>query len=216
MTRSYVQPILTPWRDHDPDLRSIPAVAMGRRPLAGDLRLLARSLFEEGARRVALDPVVDLSGDADPASIVPAMIALRELTAWGLVIDWRVRFGVNHPVWRRLTYLYPPAEVFDHPASADALLRWREAFRPGLCAYRRGPGFLEVRDRRTSWLSRFTIDDPEYLAAVEPLLTGTSRAAIPSAVFDHYSREGLVGVAGEIAWWLPHRIRRWTSPAWMS
>jgi uncharacterized protein DUF5825 len=53
--------------------------------------------------------------------------------------------------------------VLTAPADGE---EWRSAYHPGKCFYRRGPGFLEVRDRRSGELSRFVIDDPTYVAAV--------------------------------------------------
>ncbi|MFL6112939.1 MAG: DUF5825 family protein, partial [Catenulispora sp.] len=77
----------------------------------------------------------------------------------------------------------------------------------------RGPGFVEVRDRRSGSLSRFVIDDPAYLGVVDRLIDGADVADLPADVLAVFVEEGLAGLAGESAWWLPYRVRRWPWPS---
>jgi hypothetical protein len=141
------------------------------------------------------------------------MILLRELTGWGVVVDWRLRPGEHAEVWRRLNHLHPPAELIGQADAEESLASWRETFYLCKCVYRRGPDFVEVRDRRAGELSRFVIDDPVYLAAVDRLIDSAPVSEIDSGALADFVAEGLAGHAGDIAWWLPYRVRRWPWPS---
>jgi hypothetical protein len=204
------------WRDHDEELLAAPGIAMGewRPPGApADLGAAVAGLYRDGVRRVALDRPVDLTGELDKASLVQAMVLLRELTSWAIVVDWQLRPGEHHDVWQRLNHLHPPGAILDHPGGDEALATWRDTFYVCKCIYRQGPGFVQVRDRRDGTLARFTIDDPDYLAAIGVLLPGAPVGAVPPHVLDDYVAEGLAGLAGDVAWWLPYRVRRWPYPS---
>jgi hypothetical protein len=86
-------PGLTLWRDCDENVLDLPGVAAGQRAAQGDPTALAKELYDAGVRRVALDRPIDLAGATDAAPLVWAMILLRELTGWGVVVDWRLRPG---------------------------------------------------------------------------------------------------------------------------
>ena len=215
---------LTLWREHDEEVLGLglPALAMGRRDAlaasgdgerGGDPAALVEGLFRDGLRRVAFSHPVDLTGGMDEPTLVRAMLLLRELTSWGVAVDWRLRPGEHTEVWRRLNHLYPPAELIGQPDAQEALDTWRETFYLCKCVYRRGPGFIEVRDRRNGTLSRFVIDDPAYLAAVEALIGGAPAASVPAGILEDFAAEGLAGIAGGSAWWLPYRVRRWPWPS---
>jgi hypothetical protein len=141
------------------------------------------------------------------------MVLLRELTSWAIVTDWQLLVGEHLDVWQRLNHLHPPRQLPDHPDAEEVLAGWRDTFYLCKCVYRHGPGFVQVRDRRSGSLLRFTIDDPEYLAAIETLLPGAPSDAVPPGVLDDFIAEGLAGVAGDLAWWLPYRVRRWPYPS---
>jgi hypothetical protein len=204
---------LTLWRDHDKDVLALPGIGMGERPAVGDPSVLAAAWYEEGVRRVALSCPVDLAGDMDERTLVWAMVLLRELTSWGVVVDWRLRPGPYTDIWHGFNHLYPPAELIDQPDSADALSTWRDTFYLCKCIFRWGPGFMEVRDRRNGSLSRFVIDDPAYLAVIEALIDGAAVADLPADILADFVAEGLAGQAGELAWWLPYRVHRWPWPS---
>lgn len=207
---------LTLWRDHDAELLDVPGVHMGiRRPgPAGwtDAVATVAGLYHGGVRRVAFSQPVDLTPHTDPATLVQAMILLRELTSWGIAVDWVARFD-DPEVWRRLNHLYPPAAMPGHPDEDRVLDDWRNTFYLCKCVYRHGPGFIQVRDRRAGELVRFTIDEPEYFAAIDTLLDGAPVDVVPAHVLNDLVAEGLAGVVGHLAWWLPYRVRRWPWPA---
>jgi len=142
------------------------------------------------------------------------MVLLRELTSWSVAVDWELAVGPDTAeLWQRLNHLCPPRALPGHPEEAEVLARWRETYYLCKCAYRHGPGFVEVRDRRAGPLSRFVIDDPAYLSTMDALLPGTRAADLPAGILDAFVTEGLAGQAGELAWWLPYRIRRWPWPS---
>jgi hypothetical protein len=203
------------WRDHDEELLAAPGIEMGEwvdEP-GTDLVAAAERLYRDGARRVALEQPIDLTGDLPAATLIRAMVLLRELTSWAIAIDWTPVFGEHTEVWRRLNHIYPPRQLPDHPDADEVLADWRDTFYLCKCVYRQGPGFVQVRDRRSGLLARFTIDDPDYLAAIGTLLPGAAASDVPAAVLDAFIAEGLAGTAGDLAWWLPYRVRRWPYPS---
>lgn len=220
---------LTLWREHDEEVLGLglPGLAMGLRDAIAantdgareatgdgdDPATLVEGLFRDGLRRAAFSHPVDLTGGMDEPTLVRAMLLLRELTSWGIAVDWRLRPGEHTEVWRRLNHLYPPAELIGQPDAQEALDAWRDTFYLCKCVYRRGPGFIEVRDRRNGTLSRFVIDDPAYLAAVETLIGGAPAASVPAGILEDFAAEGLAGIVGGSAWWLPYRVRRWPWPS---
>lgn len=204
---------LTLWRDPDDDVLALPGIAMGTIPGAGNAAELADRLYRDGVRRVALSRPVDLSGGMDRRTLVWAMLLLGELTSWGVAVDWQLRPGEYAEVWQRLNHLCPPAALLDHRDAEEILADWRQTFYLCKCIYRRGPGFIEVRDRRNGLLSRFIVDDPTYLAAIETLIDGAPAADVPEGVLREFVDEGLAGLAGDLAWWLPYRVRRWPWPS---
>lgn len=208
--------VLTLWRDHDDALLDQPGIAMGtRRPgPAGwtDAAATVAGLYHGGVRRAALSHPVDLTRNTDPPSLVQAMVLLRELTSWGIAVDWEAEFD-DPEMWRLLNHLYPPKAAHGLPDAEKALTDWRQTFYLCKCVYRQGPGFLQVRDRRAGTLARFTIDDPAYIAAVHTLLDGAPVDAVPEPILSAFLEEGLAGVVGELAWWLPYRVRRWPWPS---
>ena len=48
---------------------------------------------------------------------------------------------------------------------------------------------------------------------VETLIGGACAADVDEGVLREFAEEGLAGVAGDLAWWLPYRVRRWPWPS---
>jgi len=199
------------WRHHDPRVADLPGVVLEGLDHAGSAPDSAGELYRRGARRVALHDVVDLSGAA--AAALGRLAFVRDLTGHGVVVDWRVRFDGAAAAWSSLSHLYPPAELLGAVEDSGALDRWRDLFHLCRCVYRVGPGFVQVRDRRTGGLNRLTIDDRQYLEAIDRLLPGTPDEAIAPAVLGDLAAENLVWRMGGLAVWLPYRVRRWPWPA---
>lgn len=198
---------LTLWRDYDCEATALPEMLLtidGLFPCEADQ---AQTYFTRGVRRVAFDGLIDLSGDGDAAGAVRALILLRELTGYGIVIDWALRPSGQ---WRRLSHLYPPSAVVDAPRVAHD---WRTEYHHGRCVARQGPGFIQIRDHRFGALELSTIDHPRYLAAVDRMVKGCSSADIPSPILHECISRGWVLRLRDQVCWLPSRPYRWSCPS---
>ncbi|MEU3459252.1 DUF5825 family protein [Streptomyces sp. NPDC006733] len=195
------------WRDYDPDvLSAVPAdtdLGATSLPTGADAHRTVRAWYARGVRRVGLREAV---APADPAS-VPALVLIRELTAYGLVADWRLRVDGPPGSWRALGHLYPPVSVETaDPGDGERIHReWRSGYRREACVYRNGPGFVQIRDRRGGRVQRITIDDPAFLQAIATLLPGADRDRLDPTVLAALASADLIAAAGGRAWWLPHR-----------
>ncbi|MBB5827257.1 DUF5825 family protein [Micromonospora carbonacea] len=198
-------------RDYDPAAARLPGMALGTRRLVGPCGETVAGWYAAGARHARLAHPVDLCADAD-ARAARSLLLVRELTARGIAVDWTARCRDGCHGGDLFTHLCPPSRL-DGDATGTVAARWRAAFFLGRCVYRRGPGFVEVRDRRSGALEVVTIDEPGHLAAIAPLAEGVAATAVPADV-----RRDLVGAhlvaeqAGHL-WWLPTRAHRWPFPA---
>jgi hypothetical protein len=94
--------------------------------------------------------------------------ALRDRTARAERPDWDFdSIGALEPDPDLLCHLAPPQLT----GRTDTIERWHALHRPGLCYYRRGPGFLAVHDQRpVSWSAELLLDGPEEVDLFERLL----------------------------------------------
>ena len=188
------------WRDYEPCLDGNERMFVGRASISPDT---CPDLFEEGVRRVVLEAPVDLTS---PMAL-DALILVRELTGASIAVDWRVRFPAAHGGnWRLLSHLFPPSQTLPDP---DVQRTWRGDYHFFKCVYRRGPGFFQVRDRRSGSLRRMTIKDDAARQVIDSLLRGVAVRDVPTGILSSLTKPGLVGVLGERAWWLPYRAERW-------
>ncbi|SEG99881.1 hypothetical protein SAMN05444920_114157 [Nonomuraea solani] len=196
------------WKERDPAARRIPGVYAGRADLTGDPLAAVSRLAADGVQLARLDDLVDL-GDPDGAATVAALCVVRELTSHGIAVDWTIRLPAAQD-WRPLSHLYPPAAVASEAGDGDRIAaEWRATFHVAMCGYRAGPGFLEVRDRRTGTFKRLVLRNPGREEAIAALLRGVRATALSPAVTEHYLRAGLLHRTGRYVWWAPYRIRRW-------
>ncbi|MBB5122087.1 hypothetical protein AF335_08590 [Streptomyces eurocidicus] len=202
------------WRDHDRSVCRVAGMELGTLEVPGGPVVDgANALFDAGARRVALPRPVDLTGATDPAWAVRALSLIGALTGLAVAVDWRARIADDPDSWIPLGHLHPP-EALSGPADAEgALGKWHDSFYLCKCAYRRGPGFLQVRDRRRRQLRRFTIDDAGYQRAIASLADGAPVTAVPRAVLADLLQEELAIEVGDHVWWAPYRVRRWPMAA---
>ncbi|MER7730750.1 DUF5825 family protein [Streptomyces erythrochromogenes] len=214
------KPVIDLWRDYREHARTLPGMHLGSVAVADaavNAAHTARELYRTGVRRAEFSALVDLSATADPLCAVRVLDLLRELTAWGVVVDWRVRLpdagtcpgGPSAPT---LGHLYPPSRIEGPAGAAELRAAWAEGFFLGKCVVRNGPGFLEIRDHRPGVLNRIVIDDPEYLAAVEAVRADPSAAGVDPAVRGDLVAESLLVAVGDLWWWAPHRPHRWPQP----
>lgn len=161
----------------------------------------ARALFTDGIRKVVFTEPVDL---ADPRSR-RSLDLMRELAAWGMRVEWR---AVEIPAeWRSFGHLPPPA------GSTPELDVWRRSFHPGKCALRQGPGFIQIRDRRSGVLDCYTIDEPGLQGVVRHLAGGAEPDRCDPEAIELLIEHDLLVRAGDLTWWAPARVRRWPVPA---
>lgn len=162
-----------------------------------------------GQLSIAVPFLVNLSGrDAEGASGFVAW--LRDAAADWTSIDWGGAVdGVDTTL---LWHLPPPSR-----GAGAAAGRWREAFRPALCYYRNGPGFIQVKDvRDPRCAARVILDHPAHLEAFRSCLAPARISDLTPAVktvVDQLAAERLILVLGGYATTLPPRLRRWPVPA---
>lgn len=209
-----VEHSISAWRDYDDTVVALrDSMSLGSWALTVGSRISADDLFAAGVRQVTFREVID-TGSADADGTVRALTLIRDLTGCGIVVDWKLRAGVGFDDWRVLSHLYPPASVtFDGVArddgNADPQADWANGYYLTKCAARRGPGLLQIRDRRWGGLRTITIAGPEYLAVIAELECGAPADQVPAKILGGLSAERLIGFAGGLAWWLPYRVRRW-------
>lgn len=224
---------VTAWRDYDPEACALPAMFLGGVDLAGPVAEECDRLWEAGARRVRLPGVVDLADTRTPeaaARTVRALSFVRDLTARAVLVEWWLRTAPAAPAadqaaggsaaesaveeqWQVLTHLQPPQRI-DGPAAADEALRtWRNGHYLGKCLWRQGPGFVQIRDRRWGHLRRFTADEPHYQETIERLAYGAPAGSVPADALADFHEEQLVLTVGDLEWWLPYRVNRWSQEA---
>ncbi|MFI9810245.1 DUF5825 family protein [Streptomyces sp. NPDC052301] len=216
MPPSTPPPAVLAWRDHDAQARTLPGMSLGRIPLAPEPGAAER-LWSMGARRAELDSPVDLvtSGPVAARAAIDRLCLVRDLTARAVQVDWDLRLPASHgdETWKVLSHLQPPRTASGLTDPETALRAWRT--RHYLCklVWRKGPGFLQIRDRRWGDLRRFTADDPRYPAAVARLDRGAHRSDVAADILEELTAEHLVLTAGDLVWWLPYRVARWLQEA---
>jgi hypothetical protein len=207
-------------RDHDPAVADIPGIDLGPAELTGPVADAVEGWLNDGVRKVVLPGVVDLTatGVAESADAVRRLVLVRELTSYAIEVDWSLRLPSGDPdLWRVYSHLRPPVRVCSTGTTAEEQVataaQWRTAFYFDKCTYRRGPGFVQVRDRRAGRLNLLTIDDPGYLAVLAQLVDGAAVTAVDLDIAREFGEEGLVTKVGDQLVWLPHRLRRWPLPS---
>ncbi|MFD9062382.1 DUF5825 family protein [Kitasatospora purpeofusca] len=198
------------WLDYDPAARELPGIALGRRTLTGPAAEEVTELHRAGVRCLRLTEPVRLCADA-PAASARALMLLREATGQGLAVLWHAVCTDGCAERRRFHHLYPPEELTG--AAAEVAVDWRASYFPSKCVYRRGPGFVEVRDRRFGTLELFTVDEPGHLAQLDALADGVEVGLLPEAVYRDFAEAGLIAEHAGRAWFLPMRVRRWPFPS---
>ncbi len=197
------------WRDHDGETLQLGAfMRLDSFAPAADAGLLAGNVFDAGGRLVVINEIIDFDG-LDTADASRFFELLRELTSCGIAVEWRLRTSHDDTRWRNLWHLFPPSEVMI-PAGADGQVWefWRRQFYYGLCVMRRGPGMIEVRDRRSGTLRLVRFTSPLHLAAIERLERGAPASSFAPEVLAEFEAARVVMAIGGMRLWLPCRPRR--------
>lgn len=169
----------------------------------------ARAVERAEARAVPLllpDAVRFGTGPAEDAAVLRLLAAA---TAGHVDVRWRL---AGTPPWpeRTLVHLRPPTGAADDAGERYAG-PWRAGHRFGLCTYRRGPGFVALRDVRPGATRvRATVGGP-WIPEFDALLSGTARPG--GELLDALLAAGLVLPLDTDRYvLLPYRLRRWPVP----
>ena len=201
------------WRDHDAAaLRLGEFMRVDSLPPATDTGLLAGNVFDSGGRLVVFAEIIDFD-DLGAADAVRFVALLRELTSYGVAVQWRLRVTSGETRWRDLWHLAPPSEVLLPASASDTTWEfWRRRYYYGLCFMRRGPGLIEVRDRRSGRFQCLRFTTPLHLAEIARLESGATASSLAPEVLTEFEAARVVLAVGDMRLWLPCRLRR--SPLW--
>lgn len=143
----------------------------------------------------------------DPEAAAGAVAWLRDSLSEGELPRWRA-VGLPAAQVPLLVHLPPPESGGDEHA------RWRSAFRRGLCYFRRGPGFVQVKDVRDPTSSAgFVLDVPEVIEVFLRCLRPTPATGVDADAAEVLLHERLLLRVGDQLVTLPYRMRRWPVPA---
>ena len=159
------------------------------------------------------DPVVL---GQDPAQTCAFLAYLRDCMERRIHVHWEGRLAGPVDV-SSLYHLEPPTTLLGGPPRAAAAA-WRREHRYGACYYRRGPGFVLVKDARdaletTSYVLEEEALTKTFLKCLAPTRLTTLCAAGQEAVRE-LSAERLILVIDGLAVALPFRMKRWPIPFW--
>ncbi|MFF9645006.1 DUF5825 family protein [Kitasatospora aureofaciens] len=151
---------------------------------------------------------VEVGGD-DPLATLSFLRFLQVALEEGVAVRWAASGGGELDT-APLHHLWPPSRIAGLAAEP-----WEEAFRYGLCYFRRGPGFITIKDARAENDIHLTLDHPDliatFMAGRTPLpaerLTATQREAVGLLI-----AENLMYRVGDVLLTLPTHMRRWPVP----
>lgn len=190
------------------DLLTPPTTAPTDAPVAARVD----ELYRAGRRSVVLAEPISLRSPS-PRDL-RALDFVRVATARGLLVRWHLRAGRRADpdlTARDLTHLQPPLSL-DGGRQAERLDEWRQRFYVGRCVWRRGPGFIQIRDRREGVLQLFDLAEDAYVRAVLQLEKQQFLDVDPE-VLAALRGERLVLRFGNLDWWAPSLIDRWPVPS---
>lgn len=194
------------WRDRELATLDIVGMQLGTVQVS-DPVAAAGSMFSLGARYVRFPTTAEL--DSGDPHVVTALSLVRELTSYGIAVDWEIDLGAEPGRWLLLSHLYPPRRIVSVSSGDADLVTWRNTYHLAKFGYRRGPNFIQVRDYRTGTLKRHIIRLRDHEESFAQLLTGVDGTALSRSLADSYHREGLIIEVGGKVLWLPYRIRAW-------
>ena len=116
-----------------------------------------RLLLDAGVTRLSLAPSDCVVLSTEDHTHLDFLRLLRDCVSWGMQVDWRAMHDSRYPL-QELSHLPPPTE---DGATRSA---WGEKYQFGKMYWRRGPGFITVKDTRASdRAARFVLDDSDSL-----------------------------------------------------
>jgi hypothetical protein len=170
------------------------------------------ALVRPGSATVDTPVTLDV---ARPGATLEFIAWLRDQQSQAVDVSWSAvvvpRFDVTP-----LVHLCPPGPgaPVEEPGEVR---RWRAAHRPGMCYYRLGPGFIQVKDlRQAETAARYLLDEPPlvnaFLRCLRPCAMGDLDPAAGRAV-EALVAERLLLRLGDRVTTLPSRMRRWPVPS---
>jgi hypothetical protein len=180
----------------------------------GDIPSLdVATLGAQGLRALQIRTPQHLSVDRAPSTLAFVRL-LRDAMSLGVATNWHGSIDSRLDPYL-LHHLPPPTDC--NPAFDN----WRSRHRPGLCYYRRGPGFVNVKDLRFADAAvRFSIDVDDHDGdGDDPITALEGVCAVPAlsrrgrSLLDELADQRLALQLGDIATLLPYRMRRWPIPS---
>lgn len=171
----------------------------------------------EGNAIVVYDEV-ELGADAE--ATINFVAFLRAALTQDVEVRWHARItdtatgsGIDTTA---LHHLWPPTTVATTGLPPEEPRAWRAAFKYGLCYFRRGPGFILIKDTRIADRHvHLTVDHPDlmatFLAGCTPLRYSTLTPTQCEAV-GVLARENLMYRLDDLLLTLPTHMRRWPVP----
>jgi hypothetical protein len=167
------------------------------------------------ARSQRLDLSAPLPLGTDPSRDLAALRFLTEVAVQMAGLGWTL---AGEPPWpvRTLVHLPPPSDGAD-PIAREYAAHWRRDHQSGLCTYRRGPGFVRIRDVRPGGPHlRVVVDGPwadVFDSVVDLPAEGAQVTEGPRRqLLDELVAAGLAMAVGAVTYVLPIRLRRWPIP----
>jgi hypothetical protein len=161
----------------------------------------------------------DVELGADALATMTFLAFLRAALTENVEVRWNARISGNGSGMLDTTplhHLWPPTTIAVGGLPPEPAGAWRAAFKYGLCYYRRGPGFILIKDTRIADCRvHLTVDHPDLMATFlagctllrDSALTSTQREAV-----DVLAGENLVYRVADLLLTLPIRMRRWPVP----
>lgn len=181
---------------------------------ASDVQLSGEDLFltlqevealcTKGLRRVVLQPRLDDLPDATLR--LQYLRLLRDLSSCSVSVSWRCSEETLPAGSRRLlVHLSPP----------DGDLVWASQFRFGALYWRRGPGFLFIKDARTVGATHYILDEPteqDLFQRFSAPQACTKLTRLEAQVFEGLAECGFLFIDSGYALSLPYRMKHWPIP----
>ncbi|MEU4569795.1 DUF5825 family protein [Micromonospora sp. NPDC023956] len=147
-----------------------------------------------------------------PAEDLDLLRYLREVTSHAVRLRWRLAGRPCFPLHTHV-HLVAPSGGVDADSAAHAAA-WTAGYRYGSFFYRRGPGFVAIKDvRPESEDARLTIDEgAEHFLAMAEARTVDDLAPQARDLVDTVAEAGLLLRVDQRLLVLPYRLRHWPVP----
>ncbi|MEU1277940.1 DUF5825 family protein [Streptomyces sp. NPDC005805] len=172
------------------------------------------ALAMHGCDRLKINSTVELGRNAEHD--IRFMHLLRQSASHGITVSWQAD-GLPDCPPSYLHHLPPPHSTLS--ADTQSMVdQWRDEYTYGLCYYRQGPGFWQIRDGRSAGRrGRFTAVGEKVIQTLAQLTQPADAMHLPELATDMLQSLHNAGLTAQIGPWvllLPYRLRRWPIPAY--